>query len=83
MLLYFMGVCGTAMGNAALLADAWPADPAPLQDRVRHFLTLAAQQAAFDIATTIAARVPAPTPATMALISTAVVRRGLSGEAAP
>jgi len=47
--------------EATLLADAWPADPAPLQDRVRHFLTLAAQQAAFDIATTIAARVPAPT----------------------
>jgi len=45
--------------DAALLTYAWPADPTPLQDRVRHFLTLTAQRAAFDIATTIAARAPA------------------------
>jgi DNA-binding XRE family transcriptional regulator len=45
--------------DAALLTYAWPADPTPLQDRVRHFLTLTAQRAAFDIATTVAARAPA------------------------
>jgi DNA-binding XRE family transcriptional regulator len=48
-----------AVFDAALLTYAWPADPTPLQDRVRHFLTLTAQRAAFDIATTIAARAPA------------------------
>jgi len=44
--------------DTALLTYAWPADPTPLQDRVHHFLTLTAQRAAFDIATTIATRAP-------------------------
>jgi hypothetical protein len=43
--------------DTAPLTYAWPADPTPLQDRVRHFLTLTAQRAA-DIATTIATRAP-------------------------
>jgi len=45
--------------DALLLRYAWPADPAPLEDRIQHFLMLTAQRAAFDLATTIATRVPA------------------------
>jgi DNA-binding XRE family transcriptional regulator len=45
--------------DGLLLRYAWPDDPTPLEDRVQHFLTLTAQRAAFDLATTIAMRVPA------------------------
>jgi DNA-binding XRE family transcriptional regulator len=38
---------------------AWPDDPTPLADRIQHFLMLTAQRAAFDLASTIATRVPA------------------------
>jgi len=45
--------------EALLWRYAWPDDPAPLEDRIHHFLTLTAQRAAFDLSTTIATRVPA------------------------
>jgi len=44
--------------DALLLSYAWPEDPTPWEDRIQHFLTLTAQRAAFDLATTIATRVP-------------------------
>jgi DNA-binding XRE family transcriptional regulator len=45
--------------DETLTTYAWPEDPAPLHDRVHHFLNLTAQQVAFDMMTTIDARAPA------------------------
>ncbi len=42
--------------DETLATYVWGTDPNPLHDRVRHFLDLAAQHAAFDLATTIESR---------------------------